>query len=87
MALDFLNDARSYDTSRQCVSFWGHDAAFEVTFRLDHTALSRFAGQESLSEQIALKAFDANVVHIRNAARKLYKGPQQRYLEMSIKDM
>jgi len=87
MALDFLNDARSYDPSRQCVSFWGHDSAFEVTFRLDHAALSRFAGQESLSEPIALQAFDANLVRIRNAARKLYKGPQKRYWELSVNDI
>ena len=87
MALDVLNDARSYDASRQCVSFWGYDAAFEVTFRLDQSALSLFAGEATLSETIALKAFDANVVQIRKAARKHYKGLQHRYLEMSSKDM
>jgi hypothetical protein len=87
MALEFLNDARSYDASRQCVSFWGHDFAFEVTFRLDHTALSSFTGQEPLSEPTALKAFDANLARIRKAARKLYRAGSKRYLEISVKDM
>ncbi len=87
MALEFLNDTRSYDDSRQCVSFWGYDSAFEVMFRLDHTALSSFAGQQQLSEPTALKAFDANLDQIRKAAHKLYRGNSKRYLEITLKDM
>jgi hypothetical protein len=87
MSLEFLNDNRSYDETRQSVSFWGHDSAFEVTFRLDHTALSRLAGQQQLTEPAALKAFDANLDHIRKIARQLYRGGSKRYLELTVKDI
>lgn len=39
MTIDFLNNCRSYDPHRRCVSFWGHDAALEITFRLDPAVL------------------------------------------------
>jgi hypothetical protein len=87
MALSFLNDMRSYDSSHQYVTFWGHDSAFEVTFRLDHSALKRFAGLDILSEAAALKAFDENVVSIRFAAQKMYQGKRERYFELSERDM
>jgi hypothetical protein len=87
MALDFLNDARSYDANRECVSFWGHDSAFEVTFKLDQTALRRFTGQEKLTEPVALRAFDANIQSIRDVARKLYSRTTKRYCEISADDL
>ncbi|MDR3376372.1 MAG: DUF1488 domain-containing protein [Ancalomicrobiaceae bacterium] len=87
MALDFLNDSRSYDPSHQYVTFWGHDSAFEITFRLDHAALSRFAGNDTLSEAAALNAFDTNIAYIRSIARKLYQGNPKRYWELSAKDI
>ncbi|MDR3495901.1 MAG: DUF1488 domain-containing protein [Ancalomicrobiaceae bacterium] len=87
MALNFLNDMRSYDASRQYVTFWGHDSAFEVTFRLDTTALKRFSGLDTLSEAIALKAFDENRDRIRFAAQKMYQGKPERYVELSAQDM
>jgi hypothetical protein len=87
MALDFLNDARSYDSGHKCVSFWGHDSAFEVTFKLDQMALRRFAGQETLTEAIALKAFDSNIKSIRDVARKIYSKNAKRYCEISADDI
>ncbi len=87
MSLEFLNEARSYDAARQCISFWGHDSTFEVTFRVDFTALKRFAGIDTLTEAIALKGFDKNLEHVRAVARKLYQRTPKRYLELSLADM
>ncbi len=39
MAIDFLNNSRSYDPHRRCISFWGHDVAFAIAFHLDQAVL------------------------------------------------
>jgi hypothetical protein len=87
MALEFLNDTRSFDAARQCVSFWGYDSAFEVMFRLDHTALGSLIGKQQLTEPTALKAFDANRDQIQKAARNMYRGKAKRYLEITASDI
>ena len=87
MSLEFLNDARNYDAARQSISFWGHDKTVEVTFRVDFTALKRFAGIDTLTEAIALKGFDKNIEHVRDVAKKAYQRSPKRYLELSLADM
>jgi len=87
MSLEFLNDVRSYDAARQSISFWGHDLAFEVTFRVDFTVLKGFAGLDTLTEPVALRSFDKNIDRVREAAKKLYKRTPKRYLELSAADI
>jgi hypothetical protein len=88
MAIDFLNDSRSYDPHRRSISFWGHDAAFEITFRLDQAVLEPFVhghqdGHEQLDEASALMAFDENINRIRAFARNLYTRDKRNYFEIS----
>jgi hypothetical protein len=80
MTLCFLNDCRSFDPERNSVSFWGHDGAFEVTFRLVESALLRISGHDRPGEAAALAAFDTNRDCIRNAAQRIYnRKPKQRF--------
>lgn len=87
MALNFPNDSRSFDTARNSVSFWGYDASFEVTFRLDATALRHLTGVDRLGETAALAAFDTHRAHIRSAALKMYQRHPKRYCELSGSDL
>jgi hypothetical protein len=85
MAIDFLNDSRSYDPHRRSISFWGHDAAFEITFRLDQAVLEPFVhgNQDELDETTALRVFDENINKIRSFARNLYTRDKKNYFEIS----
>ncbi len=87
MALDFLNNCRSFDAERKTLSFWGHDVMFEVAFRLDESALHRLTGLQEFSEEVALAVFDTNQTHIRNAARRVYNKASKRYCELSADDL
>lgn len=87
MALNFPNDSRSFDTARNSVRFWGYDASFEVTFRLDASALRHLTGVERLGETAALAAFDTHLAHIRNVALRIYQRSPKRYCELSGSDL
>ena len=87
MTLSFLNDCRSFDSERNSVSFWGHDATFEVTFRLVESALSRISGLDRPGEAAALAAFDRNRDYIRSAAQRMYKRNPKPYCELSSSDL
>ncbi len=87
MALDFLNNCRSFDSQRKAVNFWGHDVMFEVAFRLDELALHRITGLQEVGEAAALAAFDTNRTQIRDAAHRLYRKTSKRYCELSASDL
>jgi hypothetical protein len=87
MALDFLNNCRSFDAERKTLSFWGSDVMSEVAFRLDESALHRLTGLPHFSEDVALAVFDTNQTDIRNAARRAYKKPSMGYCELSADDL
>ena len=88
MALNFLNNCRSFDAKHKTLSFWGHDVMFEVAFRLDVSALHRLTGLQEFDEATALAVFDTNRAHIRNAARRLYqKASKQRCCELTASDL
>lgn len=87
MALDFLNNCRSFDDKRKTLSFWGNDVMSEIAFRLDETALRRLTGLPHFSEDVALAVFDTNRTHIRNAARRAYKKASRGYCELSADDL
>ena len=86
MALDFLNNCRSFDPEQKTLNFWGHDVMFEVAFRLNESALHRLTGLPEVDEAAALAVFDSNRTLIRNIARRLYRNTSDRYCELSASD-
>lgn len=84
MAIDFLTNVRNYDPHRHCISFWGHDAATEITFRLDQAVLEQlvYGHQGPLDELWALMAFDKNIKRIRAFARKLYADDKRTHFDI-----
>jgi hypothetical protein len=87
MAIDFLNNCRSFDAEHKTLSFWGHDVMFEIAFRLNKSALHRLSGLEEFGEDVALAVFDTNRTHILDAARRAYKRTSKRYCELSAADL
>lgn len=87
MALNFLNNCRSFDSERKTLNFWGHDVMFEVAFRLDQSALHRLTGLSEFDEATALAVFDINRTHIRIAARRLYRKTSERCCDLSDSDL
>jgi len=75
--LNFPNESRSYDATRRCVRFWGHDGALEVTFFVEETALVRIAPGTRHNQDAMLQSFDDNRERILKVARKVYAGRRQ----------
>ena len=74
MAINFPNVSRSYDESHQCVQFWGHDGAFEVSFFMDLEALAKLQNLPRLDEAAILSAFDRCRARVISVAAKVYRG-------------
>lgn len=72
MALNFPNISRSYDESRKCVRFWGHDGTFEIAFFVDLEALSKLQVMPQFDEAAILNAFDRCRARIIGVAATLY---------------
>jgi hypothetical protein len=68
MALNFPNESRSYDSRKQCVRFWAHDASFEVPFFVNADALCHIDPNATSDESGLLNVFDLNLECIRAAA-------------------
>lgn len=85
MAIEFLTDLRSYDPHRHRISFWGHDGATEIAFRLDRAVLEPLLGGRPgpMDELSALMAYDQNIKRIRAFARKLYDGDRKTHFDIS----
>src|SRR5829696_5582724 len=69
---DFSNESRSFDTTRNAVRFWGHDASMEVSFFVTHDALRMLAAERALSESASFETFDAHRAKIDATAGKVY---------------
>jgi hypothetical protein len=72
MTLNFTNPSRSYDETRTCVRFWGHDGALEVAFFVEEDALKRISPGTRHSETALLTAFDRNRNQILKVAGIVY---------------
>jgi hypothetical protein len=72
MAINFPNQSRSFDVTRQSVRFWGYDSAMEASFFIHVDALKRIQPTLQGDETGALSAFDANRAIIYAAASKVY---------------
>lgn len=87
MALQFPNASRSYDSRKQCVRFWAHDAAFEVPFFVNADALFRMDPDATSDEPGLLSAFDLNLERIRAAAGRAYARERRGSYTLSARDM
>jgi hypothetical protein len=86
MGLSFPNASRSYDRVRRCVSFWGHEATFEIAFHMDEDALQRISPDTKQDEASLLHVFDANRVQIERVAGKAHSRRRQNYHRLSASD-
>jgi Protein of unknown function (DUF1488) len=75
--LNFPNESRSYDASRRCVRFWGHDGAIEVSFFVEEAALYQIEPGMRHNQDALLQSFDTNRERILMVARKVYSGRRQ----------
>jgi hypothetical protein len=86
MALHFPNASRSHDARRRCVSFWGHDASFEIAFHLADDAIGKISASALADEAALLSAFDANRARIETVAAGAYSRGRRNYVELSASD-
>ena len=84
--LKFPNASRSYDPTRHCVRFWGHDGAWEVSFFVAEDALLKLTPSAAAGEASLLGAFDQNRERIVRTALKVYKGRRKGSYELSGSD-
>lgn len=72
MSLNFPNQCRSYDATRNRVRFWGHDSALEISFFVEASALYKLNPETREVEGGLLETFDAERDRIHEAASKAY---------------
>lgn len=77
MTLNFPNESRSYDATRNRIRFWGHDSALEISFFVEVQALYKLNPQTRDVEAGYLEAFDAVRDRIHATARKVYSRARQ----------
>lgn len=86
MPLQFPNASRIYDPVRCCVTFWGHESAFEVAFHLDADVLHRFSPQARQDEAASLQVFDVNRTRIERVASSVHARRRQSFHRLSASD-
>jgi Protein of unknown function (DUF1488) len=84
--LDFPNQSRFFDSTRDAVRFWGHDRAMEWSFFVTATALEKLQPRVDRDEAGFLHAFDANREKIYAAANKAYARERKSSYELGIAD-
>lgn len=72
MALSFPNQCRSFDHSRKCVCFWGHDNVIEVSFFVNLEALQTLNPSTGDSADACLDTFDKDIELIHQVAYDIY---------------
>jgi len=72
MSLSFPNASRSFNPDRQSIQFWASDRTLEISFELDHSALT-LMNAEAKSEAEYLMTFDSHRALIEAAALKAYQ--------------
>lgn len=77
MSLNFPNASRSFEAKKNRVRFWGYDSALEITFFVESALLAKLGPEFGQGEDGALRAFDAMVERIHDAARKAYEGSRE----------
>ncbi len=76
MKLNFPNESRSFDATRNRVRFWGYDGAIEISFFVEADALQKLGAlstEMSGVEAVILKVFDAARERIHKVADNVYR--------------
>jgi hypothetical protein len=84
--LSFPNASRSYDATRRCIRFWGHDGAIEVSFFMEEAALMGMTHGASGGESSLLDSFDKNRERILRTAQKVYERRRKGSYELIAAD-
>lgn len=79
MSLNFPNPVRRFDAGRNCVSFWGSDAALEIAFQVDFAALRKLSPGLGEGEAAVLGVFDQNRDAVLKAAASAYSRHKTSY--------
>ena len=85
MQLNFPNESRCFDASRNSVRFWGYDGALEITFFIEATALEKLVPGAAPSEFGLLNAFDEARDKIHVVADRTYSWSPRGTLGVTIK--
>ncbi len=86
MSLSFPNASRVFHPTKRFVSFWGHDASFEIAFQVDEDVLQRLSPHKEADEDTLLRVFDMNRGKIERAAQSAYSRRREPYLRLSASD-
>jgi uncharacterized protein DUF1488 len=84
--INFPNQSRSYDSTRNAVRFWGYDSAMETSFFITADALQRLRPGAGNDEASLLRAFDANRNLICMTAARVYSRSQRGSYELMASD-
>ena len=87
MTLNFTNQSRSYDATRQAVRFWGYDGAREVSFFVTDEALRRLEPGAPVDETSLLAVFEAHRDHVLRAAARVYARGRKGSYEIGANDV
>jgi len=87
VTLNFTNQSRSYDATRQAVRFWGYDGAREVSFFVTEDALRRLQPTASADETGFLAAFEAHRDRVLRAAARVYARGRKGSYEIQANDV
>ena len=87
MTLNFTNQSRSYDATRQAVRFWGYDGAREVSFFVTEDALRRLQPGASADETSLLAVFEAHHDRVLRAAARVYARGRKGSSEIGADDV
>jgi len=87
VTLNFTNQSRSYDATRQAVRFWGYDGAREVSFFVTDDALRRLEPGAPVDETSLLAAFEAHRDHVLRAAARVYARGRKGSYEIGANDV
>ena len=84
--LTFLNPSRSYDPTRRCVRFVGHDGMFEIPFTVEADVLAKGRPDPFDSEASYLVAFDKVRGSIQDVAREAYSHGRKTIYALTLAD-
>ena len=84
--MNFPNQSRSYDATRQVVRFWGYDRSMERPFFVSMEALKRIQPDLQADEPGLLRAFDANRDRIYATAAKVYARSRKGSYDLNVSD-
>jgi len=87
MTLHFPNQSRSFDEAKSCIRFIGHDAVFEVVFRLDIEALINIDANLVQNERGYIAVFDQARPAIERVARRAYIRKKDRLIMITASDI